>query len=465
MERPAGSGSRTGGVVKLDTSVPVASGALPGLGHTLSLIRDPLGFVSGLAVQGDMVVIRLGSQRMVMVCDPRLTYQLLVADRIFDKGGPLFDRVRDVSGDNIVTCPHGQHRRLRKLCQPSFSSERLAGYGATMSAVADATAAGWHDGQVLAVTREITALVARATVQAIFATSLTPGELDSFLDDLAAMLDGLIYRVIMPGFASRVPGTAGYRYEKACARLDQTVAEIIARRRTDRADHGDLLYSLLSARDDEAADGSQVLTEAELADQVLAFLIAGTETTAKTLAWVLYMLATHPDVEAAVHSEVDRVLAGAPPAYEHLDALDKTRQVISETLRLYPPTWLITRTVTQDTVLGGTRLAAGTILAYSPYLIQHRADLYPDPNRFDPGRWQAAQPDRSAFIPFGAGARKCIGDRFSQTQAALALAVIITRWRVTTVSDRPVRPAVMNASVSPRHLHLRLTARTSLDFS
>jgi cytochrome P450 len=313
---------------------------------------------------------------------------------------------------------------------------------------------------VLQVVREMTALVARATVQAMFATSLTPGEFDRFLDDLATMLDGLMYRVIMPGFASRIPGTAGYRYEQAVARLFQTVTEIITRRRTDRADHGDLLYSLLSARDDGSTDSRRVLSEAELTNQVLAFLLAGTETTAKTLAWVLYLLAAHPDIEAAVHCEVDRTLAGAPPAYEHLDELEKTQQVISETLRLYPPTWLITRTVTQDTVLGSTRLAAGTTLAYSPYLIQHRGDLYPDPGRFDPGRWQDARPDRSAFIPFGAGARKCIGDRFSLTQAALALAAITTRWHLTPISSRPIRPAIQNATVSPRHLHLRLTARS-----
>jgi cytochrome P450 len=406
-----------------------------------------------------MVVIWLGSQRMVMVCDPRLTYQLLVDDRTFDKGGSFFDRIKEVSGDNVVTCPHSQHRRLRRLCQPSFSPERLAGYGATMSAEAQSAAVRWREGQVLAVVREMTALVARATVQAMFATSFTPGELDKFIDDLSAMLDGLIYRVIMPEFANRIPGTAGYRYDKAGARLLQTVADIIARRRADSDDHGDLLYSLMSARDDEGADSGRALSEAELATQVLAFLVAGTETTAKTLAWALYLLAVHPDIEAAVHSEVDRVLAGAPPAYEHLDALEETQQVISETLRLYPPTWLITRTVTRDTVLGGTSLTAGTTLAYSPYLIQHRSDLYPDPGRFDPGRWQAAQPDRSAFIPFGAGARKCIGDRFSMTQAALALAAITSRWRLTTVGNRPVRPAVMNATVSPRHLHLRLTRR------
>src|SRR5262245_48456164 len=135
-----------------------------------------------------MVVIRLGSQRMVMVCDPRLTYQLLVEDRTFDKGGPLFDRIKEVSGDNLVTCPHGQHRRLRRLCQPSFSSERLAGYGATMSAVAESAAAGWREGQVLQVVREMTGLVARATVQAMFATSLSPGARDGVLDDLSAML-------------------------------------------------------------------------------------------------------------------------------------------------------------------------------------------------------------------------------------------------------------------------------------
>src|SRR6185437_4794450 len=379
---------------------------------------------------------------------------LLVEDRTFDKGGPLFDRVREVAGgDNLVTCPHSQHRRLRRLCQPSFSSERLAGYGATMSAVAQSTAAGWHAGQVLEVVREMTALVARATVQAMFATSLTPSQFDRFLDDLRVMLDGLIYRVVMPGFASRIPGTAGYRYDNATARLLLTVAEIIARRRADRADHGDLLYALMSARDDDGADGSRSLSETELAAQVLAFLIAGTETTATTLAWAAYLLAAHPDVEAAVHREVDSVLAGAPPAYEHLDALGKTRHVISETLRLYPPTWLITRAVTEDTVLGGTRFARGTILAYSPYLIHRRGDLYPNPGLFDPDRWQLTRPDRSAFIPFGAGARKCIGDRFSLTQAALAMAAITARWRLAPVSSRPVRPAPRNATVSPRRLH------------
>lgn len=425
----------------------------------LSLARDPLGFVSALPAQGDMVVIRLGSQRMVMVCDPQLTYQLLVDDRTFDKGGPLFDRIREVSGDNLVTCPHRQHRRLRRLCQPSFSSERLAGYGAMMSAVAQGVVAGWRDGQVLHVVREMTALVARATVQAMFATSLTADELDRFLDDLPAMLDGLIYRVIMPGLASRVPGTAGFRYDKAGARLFQTVAGIIARRRADQADHGDLLHSLLSARDVGSAEGSQVLSEAELANEVLAFLVAGTETTATALAWALYLLALHPGIEAAVHGEVDRVLEGGPPAYEHLEALETTRQVISETLRLYPPTWLITRTATEDTVLGSARLAAGTILAYSPYLIHHRGDLHDSPGRFDPGRWQLAKPDRSAYIPFGAGARKCIGDRFSLTQATMALAAITARWRPVLVSDRPVRPARLNATVSPRRLRMRLTSR------
>jgi cytochrome P450 len=425
----------------------------------LSLVRDPLGFVSALPAQGDMVVIRLGSQRMVMVCDPQLTYQLLVDDRTFDKGGPLFDRIREVSGDNLVTCPHHEHRRLRRLCQPSFSSERLAGYGSTMSAVAQGVVAGWRDGQVLHVVREMTALVVRATVQAMFATSLTPDELGRFLDDLPAMLDGLIYRVIMPGFASRVPGTAGYRYDQAGARLFETVAGIIARRRADPADRGDLLHSLLAARDVDSAEGSQALSEAELANEVLTFLVAGTETTATALAWVLYLLAVHPGIEAAVHDEVHRVLDGAPPAYAHLTALETTRQVISETLRLYPPTWIITRTVTEDTVLGSSRLAAGTTLAYSPYLIHHRGDLHADPGRFDPGRWHAARPDRSSYIPFGAGARKCIGDRFSLTQAALALAAITARWRLAPVGDRPVRPAPLNATVSPRRLRMRVTSR------
>ncbi len=445
----------------MDASIPVATGALPGIGHSLSLARDPLGFLTRLPAQGDLVTVRLGSRQVVMVCEPKLTYRLLVEDRTFDKGGPLFDRIREVSGENIVTCPHGQHRRLRRLCQPSFTAERLTGYAATMSEVARSTAAGWRDGQVLDVVREMTALVARASVRAMFATSLTTGALDRILDELPVMLKGLIYRAIVPDFASRLPGTPGYRYERAATRLYQTVTEIIARRRADPADHGDLLYSLMTARDDltEGSQTSRALSEAELANQVLAFLLAGTETTATLLAWTLYLLATHPAIEAAVHREVAGVLAGAPPAPEHLDALDLTRQVLSETLRIYPATWLVTRTVTHDTELGGTRLAAGTILAYSSYLIHHRDDLYPDPGHFDPGRWESSHPDRTAYIPFGAGARKCIGDRFSLTQATTALAAITSQWRLASVGSRPVKPTALNGTVSPHRLHLRAAAR------
>ncbi len=237
--------------------------------------------------------MRFGSQQVVMVCDPKLTYRLLVEDRTFDKGGPLFDRIREVTGDNLVTCPHGQHRRLRRLCQPSFSAERLDGYATIMSEVARSTAAGWRDGQAIDVTRSMTAMVARASVRAMFATSLTSSALDRFLDELPVMLKGLTYRAIVPDFASR---------------------------RADNADHGDLLYSLMSARDDtdtddsesDGSDGSRALSEAELADETLAFLLAGTETTATLLAWALYLLAAHPAVEAAVHREVDSVLDGLP---------------------------------------------------------------------------------------------------------------------------------------------------------
>ncbi|MFE2955075.1 cytochrome P450 [Nocardia tengchongensis] len=157
---------------------------------------------------------------------------------------------------------------------------------------------------------------------------------------------------------------------------------------------------------------------------------------------------------------MERVLAGRAARYDDLPNLPLTARIITETLRLRPPVWFVTRTVSEDTELGGHALAAGTTVLYSAFTIQHRPELYPEPERFDPDRWlpTAERPTaRGDFLAFADGARKCIGENFAMTEMTLALATITARWRLHTVPGSDTRPA-RSATLQPRRLCMRVTA-------
>lgn len=233
---------------------------------------------------------------------------------------------------------------------------------------------------------------------------------------------------------------------------------MITHRRTDGTDYGDLLSALLAARDPTEGQG---LSDSEIVDQVSTFFLAGSETTANALAWAICLLADHPDVEQRLQAEVDVVLGGKAARFDDLPKLGFTSRAVTETLRMYPPGWLLARTTTTDTHLGEHPIPAGTILLYSPYLLHHLPDLYPDHDRFDPDRWiegQHAPPPREAFIPFAAGARKCIGDTFAVTEATLVLATVAARWHLQLLPSRHVRPS-RSVVLYPRGLRMRATQR------
>jgi cytochrome P450 len=452
-------------------SIPQAPGKLPVLGHALPLLRDPLAFLSSLPACGDLVRIKLGPVAAVVVCDPELTRQVLLDDRTFNLGGPLFDRVQEAVG-NSMTKSTDQHLHRRRLVQPAFSQARLPGYARQMTTHLEELTGSWRDGQTLDILAEMHDLTTKSALAAMFSQALSPHALQQASEDLATIFAGFYRRAVTPPWLSRLPVPGNTRYHRAIARLRGTVSAIVAERRDGGADHGDLLSALLAAQDTPvttpadtpvdtgAGSESQGLTDGEISDVVMAFFIAGVQTTANLLAWALHLVATHPDMQARLTTEVDAILAGAPASFEHMSGLRLTARVITETLRLYPPGWLLTRTVSTSTRLGEYPIAAGTALFYSPYIIHHRGDLYPEPERFDPDRWERVPPPpRHAFIAFGHGPRKCIGDTFGLTEATLALAGIVSRWHLEPVPDERVRPAIAFA-LRPRRLHLRATART-----
>jgi cytochrome P450 len=435
-------------------------GALPLVGHVVPLLRDPLAFVRSLAAYGDLVEVRLGPVKTVIVCTPELTRRVLLDDRTFDKGGPVFGRFREIAGNGLVSCPHADHRRQRRLLQPAFRHARLAGYATVMAEQITAGVGSWQDGRIIDVTAEMQMIAGRSGVATMFADALSPATLGRLVADLNTVLAGIYRRVLLPPFLDRLPTPANRRYDRVRARLRHTLGELIATYQAGGVDHGDLLSIVLATRD--AAGDGHGLTETEVVDQLVTFFIGGTESTAVTMAWALYLLGRHPEIEERLHKEVDAVLNGPVPTFDDLSRLDLTGRIITETLRLYPPAWILTRTTTSDADLGGHRVPAGTAVAFSPYLIHHRPDVYPDAERFDPDRWDArttASPPRDAVIPFGAGARKCIGEAFGMTEATIALATIAARWRLEPVSAREVRPALGFAMI-PKSLRMRVRART-----
>jgi len=443
------------------SSIPSAPNSLPILGHLVPLLRDPLAFLRSLPACGKLVRVRMGPLAMVVICDPELTQQALVDDRSFDKGGPLYDRIREVLGESLGTCPHSAHRRLRRLAQPAFHPARLPGYAQTMSTCLDEATRSWQPGQVLDVPTEMIKITSEVTAATLFSDALPPAELDQIFQDVQTVVDGWYHRMFLIPPLDRLPSPGNRSYQRARTHLHDTCNRIIVKRQADRTDHGDLLSALIAARDPETS--GRGMTDAEIGDAIVNFYIGGAETTASVLAWALHLLAQNPEIEKRLHTEVDTVLGTAPATHADLPRLELAGRIITETLRLRAPGWFLTRKVTTDTHLGGHLLPAGTSIAYSPYLIHHRPDLYDQAEAFDPDRWhpQRPQPPRHAFLPFAAGSRKCIGDTFAMTQATIALATITARWHLEHMpGHQEVRPA-LGTVMRPRELHMTASPRTT----
>jgi cytochrome P450 len=448
-------------MTKLSCEIPTAPGNRPLVGHLVPFLKQPFTFLAQLPEHGDVVKIRLGPKAAVVVCDPGLTRKVLVDDRTFDKGGLFLEREREWLGESVATCTHSKHRHLRRLAQPAFHPQRLAGYARTMTTQIASVVESWHSGQVLDVCPEMFTITSRVFGATMFSSTLPAGVLNEVISDLTATFDGTFQRTLLPDAISRLPIPGTRRYNHANRRLRKTMNGLIADRRACGIDNGDLLSALLTAHGQGSNPAGTI--DGDVSDAVVTFFVAGAETTSSTLAWVLYLLAQHPDIEERLHAELDSVLSGRQPDHSDIERLKLASRIVTETLRLYPPAWFFTRTVTAEVGLGPYDLPAGSTVALSPYLIHRRADLYDDPDCFDPDRWlpNRAASSPGAFLPFGGGARKCIGEAFGMTEVVLALVTIASRWRLQPIPGLRIHPP-LSVSLVPGKLRLRLLDRRAV---
>ncbi|WP_279240188.1 cytochrome P450 [Streptomyces sp. 891-h] len=454
------------------TDLPRAPGRLPLLGHAWPMMRNPLRFAGSLSGRGDLVEVRLGPVRACVPCHPDLLWQVLTDDRTFDKGGPFFDRVRGTIGNGVGSCPYHEHRRQRRLIQPSFHPERLERYATVMEQESVTLTGEWEHGQVVDVYGALYGTALRTVLRSLFATRLDADAAAGFRESVETVLNQLTARMFLPQPLQRLPLPVNRRFDRAVAGLRHGIENLVAEYRSGGTDRGDLLSALISARDqtthsgtthnEPEAPGGGSLDDTEIHDQVLTMLAAGSDSVAAAVSWALYLLDRAPEALARLHREVDTVLGGGPATGASVRELPYTGRVVTEALRLYPPGWLFTRVTTERSELGGYQLPSGTTVAFCAPAVHRRAGLYDRPDAFDPDRWlpeRARNLPKGAFAAFGGGARKCAGEAFGLTESTLLLAAIVGRWRLRRAPGSDVRPVALSTALRPRRLLMEISAR------
>ncbi len=387
--------------------------------------RDPIGFFSKLANKyGDVTRFSLGAEEVYLVNHPDLIKEVLVTnDRHFVKWFAV-DRTKELLGNGLFVSEGKFHIRQRRLSQPAFHHRRIAGYAKVMSEVTKEMRNRWKEGELFDVAQEMNWLAMVIVVKTLFGAEVQSGESDVIRESLNEILD-LFQR-------STLPPDEAKRFDDSRARLDETVYRLIRERReSGDEDQGDLLSMLLMAHDEEG-DGSG-MTDLQIHDEAMTIFLAGHETSANAMTWAWYLHSQHPEVEARLHEEVDRVLEGRLPEMEDVPRLPYVRQVFAESMRLYPPLWAIGRRPLKDVSLGEYTLKEGTIVILSPWVTHHDKRHFPEPMRFDPDRWtpeEEAKRPKFSYFPFSAGSRQCLGEAFAWMETTLAIAAVAQKWKL-----------------------------------
>ncbi|WP_410586652.1 cytochrome P450 [Amycolatopsis sp. lyj-23] len=431
-------------------NVPVAPGRRILLGHTPSLLRQRVAFTSSLRAHGDVVRLFLGPLETYFLTSPELVEEVLVgAGNSFSKG-IIFDRFRPFMGNGLVMSEGAFHRRQRRLVQPAFHTTRLAAYADTMVRVTGDLTGTWSAGEVRRLDVDLQRLAITVVGETLFATELGRRAVAEARRSIPVVLKAGMVRALSPRFLEHLPVVpANRRFDRAVDRLRQVVGEVVTGWRATGEDHGDLLSTLLLARDPDTGEG---MTDSQVHDEVSTLLTAGSETSAVALTWLFHELARHPEVERRARAEVDEVLAGRTASFPDVAKLGYLQRVVREVLRMYP-IWLLMRRALRDVELGGVRLPAGTEVMFSPFALHFDPGFHEDPARFDPDRWlpdRAARVPRGAYIPFGAGGRQCLGQAFAQLEITLVAATVLAGWELLPVPGVPVRVTVTSAAYPDR---------------
>jgi cytochrome P450 len=369
-----------------------------------------------------------------------IEHVLLTNQRNYRKSDFLRRILGPLLGDGLLISEGELWRRQRRIAAPAFHAKRIAEFVTAMTSCTAATLERWRSMTgPFDIATEMLALTLNIVARTMFSIDVG-GEIASLrrLTDIVVALRPSTLDLL--GLPEWIPRRQPAAYRRAIAEFEALVSRLLAERRADGRDRGDLLSMLLAARDPETGEG---MSDRQLRDEILTILLAGHETVANALTWTWYLLARHPEAEARLHEELDRVLGARVPGFADLAELEWTRMVIEEAMRLYPPAHTISRTAIGEDRIGGVRVPPGAAITISAYLTHRNPNLWPDPERFAPERFApgaVAQRHRFAYLPFGGGPRICIGNGLAIVEAKAIVATIAQRYRVRLAAGHVVEP-------------------------
>ena len=422
---------------------PPGPRGLPILGSLLDIRRDPTGvFLRAALRYGDVAYFKVGPRQGYLITNPDDVRHVLQDNARNYQKSPLYQKLRMHLGNGLLTSEGEFWLRQRRIAQPAFHRQRVAGLANVMAVAAREAAAQWHDladrGHAVDVDEEMMRLTRTVVVRALLGSDLGP--YTDRIDDAWTTINEYIGENFWSiGLTDWLPSARRRRFEAARRLLRDAVDYVITERRKQPSESADLLSMLLAARDDDTGEG---MTDEQLRVEVTTFLLAGQETTSLALTWIWYLLSQHGFVQRRLEAELDAVLGDRAPEYADLAQLPYTRMVVDEAMRLYPPAWGFSRQALGDDELGGYHLPRGWMAFVVPFVLHRLPSLWDEPDEFDPDRFS---PERSmarpkfAYVPFGAGPRQCIGNQFALIEAHLTVATLARRYRLRLAPGHTVK--------------------------
>lgn len=415
------------------------------VGNWVALLRDPLAFLAdNSARHRGAFRFRLGPTLIHVLADADSVKHVFQDPARFTKTF-AYDKVRPVLGQGLLTSEGEHHRSQRRLLQPAFVAQRIAGYAEPMVRLTRELLDEWEDpcerGETIDVAREMMKLTLRIVSSTLYGLDIRD-DTAGIGEAMAVLIEGANRRIMaLTGLGQHLPTRGNQAFARARTFLDRLTYRMMAERRASRAHASDFLADLMGLRD----DGGHAMSDPQLRDEMLTLLVAGHETTAGTLGWAFYLLSRHPAAWRKLRDEVTSVCEDRAPRHSDLPRLTFTRMVLEETLRMYPPGWVLVRTVQEAVTLEGYDIPRGSVVAVCPYLLHRDPRYWDNPEGFDPERFTdeaSATRPRFAYFPWSGGPRACIGKAFAMMEMQLVVAAITQRFRLDLARDVVLSPQV-----------------------
>ncbi len=421
-------------------------------GAYFAFYRDTLGYLQRVTRRyGDIVHMAAGAHHDYVIAHPDYVETAILADEkklLRSIHRPL----KRLFGKGLLGSQGEFHASQRRLIQPFFHRQRIAAYTPPVVEYSQRLNTRWRDAQIVDIAQEMTRLTMAIIVKVLFGADVENGarEIARNLETIVAMTN-----------RTKIPFHSARKFAEARAKLDEFIYRLIDEHRRANLAQPDFLSALLNLQTAEGSAAGQ--SDEQIRDEAMTMFVAGHETVASAMAWTWYLLSVHPDVQARVQHELDAVLERRIPALEDLPRLTYTAMVFSESMRLYPPVWVMTRRSVGEFRLGEYDVPAGSYIHICQYLLHRDSRFFPDPDRFDPMRWTpeaAAARPKYCYFPFGAGSRKCVGDNFAFVEGMLILAILAQHWTMRLVSGRNPKPQPLVSLRPPDGMMIELRRRS-----